>query len=102
MSKHISIGKALSLVNESLNDDLARQSYYKICSLTELDAAYKFCLCGYFPVILTFDVIRKAAFFMGELERRDKDGVSDEVDCEKFWRCVEESVIEESLNGTIR
>ena len=47
VSKHISIGKALSLVNESLNDDLARQSYYTMCSLTELDAAYKCCLCGY-------------------------------------------------------
>ena len=39
---------------------------------------------------------------MGELEKNDKDGVKDEVDCEQFWRCVEQSIIEESLSGTIR
>ena len=52
--------------------DTARKGYYQFNSLLQVDELFKCCLCGYHPLILTFDVIRKLAFDMPAIDIKDK------------------------------
>ena len=103
INEHIAIGREVLLLNRryeaNIDADKVRKAYFKFCSLMDLNEAYKCCLCGYYPVILTFDVIRKCAFKMQELSNvRDDEGV-DMVNHDQFWENINKLCIEESIGG---
>ena len=73
-----------------INHNALRKCFYKFLALYD-DHCFRCCLCGYYPVILNFDVDRKCCFKVNNLggERIIKD----EVDCEKFWGQIENVVV---------
>ena len=65
-----------------------RKAYFKFESLVDLDDQFKCCLCGYHPVILIFDVIRKCAFKMSHCKKVEDKMFNEMVYVEKFWSNV--------------
>ena len=83
----------------NIDADKIRKAYFKFESLVDLDDQFKCCLCGYHPIILIFDVIRKCAFKMPYCESTEGDVLNEMVDIEKFWNNVSKFCINDHENG---
>ena len=64
ISKHLIITEKLYNIN--IDHQKVRKTLYKYLALISDDNNFRCYICGYHPVILTFDVSRKVAFKMGK------------------------------------
>jgi len=91
ISKHLIITEKLYNIN--IDHQKVRKALYKYLALISDDNNFRCYICGYHPVILTFDVTRKVAFKMGK-DQCHEEQYDGKVNTKVFWDNVNKCVIE--------
>ena len=85
--EHTALSMEINLIEkqyrEKISHDIVRRCFYKFLALTDDEEMFRCFLCGYHPVILTFDVNRKCAFKMEN--RNSCPPKEEEADLIKVW-----------------
>ena len=96
---HSAVGREMLTLERQykivINHELVRHSLYNFLALLDDDEYFRCYLCGYHPVILTFDVNRKCCFDMEGIPQEDISA-SEYVNAQEFWDGVSKEIIESS------
>ena len=87
--QHIALSKQINII-ETLHDirvdhNIVRLTFYKFLALINDENNFNCVVCGFHPVVLTFDVTKKVAFKLGKNPHPTHEEAPLEVDARKFW-----------------
>ena len=77
-----------------------RRTFYKFLAALSEDDNYHCVICGYYPVILVFDVIRKCNFKLGDKITASEDCL--EVNAKEFWDNLEKYAMCPDSNRSLK
>lgn len=101
--EHKAIGTDLTMVEKvyrvTITHQIVRLTFYKFLALLNDDDSFCCYLCGYHPVILTFDVTRKVAFKLGKDSVRGAQ--NEEVNVPQFWDNVRKYLLSPESNRSL-
>ena len=70
--EHVAVSKNINIIEKlhriNIDHNLVRRTFYKFLALVDDEGNFNCVLCGYHPVILTFDVTRKVVFKLGKYD----------------------------------
>ncbi|KAK3602311.1 hypothetical protein CHS0354_001747 [Potamilus streckersoni] len=98
LQNHVAIGRSVAILEDSLNEDLnyhqTEQAYLLFESLANHDYTFNCVLCGWYPVTLIWDGVRKPCFRFSVSDLLPPHtSIQETVDIVKFWSDIDTNVI---------
>ena len=102
--EHVALSKTINTIEKlyevNVDHNLVRRTFYKFLALLDDEKNFNCILCGFHPVILTFDVSRKVTFKSHQFE--DDGDHSDMVNAKDFRQNLSKCVISPEFDRSIR